>query len=79
MLRLILTDEQSKKMSAAIGHVEVVDSQGRTIGELTLAEPVASETKELTPEEMTELSRQMQQSQAEKGPKFKAHQVRDRA
>jgi hypothetical protein len=79
MLRLVLTAEQSKKLASASGSVEVVDSLGRSIGQLSLSDPVASETQELSAEELAELRRQVNESPLEKGPKYKTHQVRDRA
>lgn len=78
-MRLILTAEQTKELATANGSVEVVDTSGVTIGYLTLGDPAATETHELTEEDFEELRRHMQQSVTDKAAAFKAHQVRDPA
>lgn len=78
-MRLILTPEQSKKLSTANGQVEVIDAQGRRIGEFTITEPTLTETHEFSDEDFAELRRHLQESPLEKGPLFKAHQVRHRS
>ncbi len=78
-MRLILTAEQTKKLTSVTGRVEVIDAVGRTVGQFTLTEPTVTETKELSDEEFDELRRHIEQSPLDKGPAFRAHQVRDRA
>jgi hypothetical protein len=78
-MRLILTSDQIKQLASATGSVDVVDANGLTIGYLTLGDPAATETHELTEEDFAELRRHMQQSPADKVPSFKTHQVRDPA
>lgn len=77
-MRLILTAEQTKKLSSVTGKVEVVDALGRKIGQFTLTEPTVTETQELSAEDFAELRRHVVESSAEKGPVFKTEQVRDR-
>ncbi len=78
-MRLTLTAEQAKHLASAIGSVEVVDVDGHTVGYLTLGDPAATETHELTEEDFAELRRHMQQSTTDKAPAFQADQVRDPA
>ncbi len=78
-MRLILTSEQTKKLSSVTGKVEVIDAVGRTIGQFTLVEPTVTETQELSSEDYAELRRHIGESSAEKGSVFTAQQIRDRA
>ena len=76
-MRLILTAEQSKKLSSVVGEVEVIDSVGRTIGHFTLTEPTVTKTQELSAADFDELRRHISETATEKGPAFKTEQVRE--
>jgi hypothetical protein len=78
-MRLVLTSEQTKKIASSTGNVEVVDSLGHTIGELTLMDLTNAETKTLSAEELAEVRRQIKDSAAERASNFKTRQVRDRS
>lgn len=76
MQRLVLTNEQTEKLVSYSGSVDVIDSFGRKVGELTVADIAATETKTLSPEELDLLRRQVKET-ASKGSAFTAQQVRD--
>ena len=76
-MRLVLTPEQTKKLASAIGSVEVVDSKGHTVGDLTLIDLTNTETKTLSADELAEVRRQIKEASAAKGSSFTARQVCD--
>lgn len=76
MQRLVLSTEQTQKLASFSGKVEVIDSFGRKVGELTAQDLAATETKTLSPTELDELRRQVKETAA-KGSTFTAQQVRD--
>jgi hypothetical protein len=76
MQRIVLSNEQTQKLASFSGNVDVVDSFGRKVGELSVADIAATETKTLSPEELDSLRRQVKET-AGKGSSFTAQQVRD--
>jgi hypothetical protein len=76
MQRLFLNTEQTQKLAAFSGTVDVIDSFGRKVGELSVEDVAATETKTLSPEELDSLRRQVKET-AGKGSSFTAQQVRD--
>jgi hypothetical protein len=76
MQRIVLSNEQTQKLAAFSGNVDVIDSFGRKVGELSVADIAATETKTLSPEELDSLRRQVKET-AGKGGAFTAQQVRD--
>jgi hypothetical protein len=76
MQRIVLSNEQTQKLAGFSGNVDVIDSFGRKVGELSVADVAATETKTLSPEELDSLRRQVKET-AGKGGTFTAQQVRD--
>jgi hypothetical protein len=76
MQRIVLSNEQTLKLAAFSGNVDVIDSFGRKVGELSVADIAATETKTLSPEELDSLRRQVKET-AGQGGTFTAQQVRD--
>jgi hypothetical protein len=76
MQRIVLSNEQTQKLASFSGNVDVIDSFGRKVGELSVADIAATETKTLSPEELDSLRRQVKET-AGKGSSFTAQQVRD--
>lgn len=76
MQRLVLTTEQTQKLAAFSGAVDVIDSFGHKVGELTVEDIAATETKTLSEAELDEVRRQVKET-ASKGTAFTAQQVRD--
>jgi hypothetical protein len=76
MQRIVLSNEQTQKLAAFSGNVDVIDSFGRKVGQLSVADVAATETKTLSPEELDSLRRQVKET-AGKGSTFTAQQVRD--
>jgi hypothetical protein len=76
MQRIVLSNEQTQKLAAFSGNVDVIDSFGRKVGQLSVADVAATETKTLSPEELDSLRRQVKET-AGKGGTFTAQQVRD--
>jgi hypothetical protein len=78
MQRLVLSTEQTQKLASFSGEVDVIDSYGCKIGELTVDDLAGTETKTLSPEELDSLRRQVKEKEtAGKGATYTAQQVRD--
>jgi hypothetical protein len=76
-MRLVLTSEQSRKLTSATGNVEVVDSTGHVFGEFTLTDLTNAETRTLSADELEEVRRLIKDGGAESETSYTAHQVLD--
>ena len=79
MQRLVLTADQSKKLTKSLGTVEVVDSQGRSIGQFTLTNPTVSETLVMSAEALAEMRLHTKESVLDKGPSSKTRQISEKS
>ena len=73
MIRIVLTDEQSKAIAAASEPIDLVDGAGRMLGRVTKPTATASES-DLSAEELAEIKRRM----ASPGPGITTKELLDR-
>jgi len=65
MIRIVLTDKQTKAISQASEPIDLVDPSGRMLGRMMPAAFAAEEASDLSPEELAEIKQRM--VAAEKG------------
>ncbi len=60
MIRIVLTEEQTKAITGVSEPIDLVDSSGRMLGRIPPTPPESDQTLEMTPEDLADLKRRME-------------------
>lgn len=77
MIRIVLTEEQTKAITGVSEPIDLVDSSGRMLGRMTPTPPESDQALEMTPEDLAEVKRRMADAARDGGTFYTTQQVLD--